>query len=103
MHQHASHFHIATGLQEVQACQELIAEYLQAGAIKELCRVELQQGAAKYLVPWRVITKWEGENPKHRPISDCRVLNTYLDPPHFKLDHWGQVSLLSAKVCGQRN
>ena len=83
--------HCDRPLQEVQACQDLIADYMKAGAINELSSMELQHGAVRYLVPWRVNSKLEGENPKHRLISDCRLLNAYLDPPHFKLDHWGQI------------
>jgi hypothetical protein len=72
--------------QECDLGMEVMKEYLQIGAAREVSSKD-----TKYLVPWFVITKQEGEKVKHRLISDCRQLNLALSPPKFRLDHWKDI------------
>jgi hypothetical protein len=66
---------------------EVILDYVKVGAAKE---VELR--GTRYLVPWFVIQKVdEAGHQKLRLISDCRKLNEFLAPPHFRLDHWRDI------------
>ena len=65
---------------------EVIHDYVKVGAAKEV-----DPKTSKYLVPWFVISKTEGEKTKHRLISDCREINQSLFPPKFKLDHWREI------------
>ena len=73
--------------QEVAAAATILREYEEAGAV---CRPP-PPFAPRYVIPWFVISKPEGEGQKHRLISDCRVLNQFLQPKHFRLDHIGNV------------
>ena len=47
---------------------------------------EIPMEGTKYLVPWFVISKMEGDTQKNRLISDCREINHYFSPKKFKLD-----------------
>ena len=71
---------------QLKAAQDLIQEYLQLGAIE---MVDLP--GTRYLIPWFVLSKPEGDHQKHRLIADCRVLNKFLCPVHFHLDHWKDI------------
>jgi len=62
-------------------------EYIQAKAAKEV-----PWEGTKYMVPWFVIQEGDSDRgTKSRLISDCRGLNTTLNPPKFKLDHWRDI------------
>ena len=84
--QHLQLKHQTKSAQEVALAMEVMTEYVQVGAAKEVSLVGTQ-----YLVPWFVITKKEGVRVKHRLISDCREINQSLSPPKFKLDHWKDI------------
>jgi hypothetical protein len=77
---------------------DLLQEYLAIGAVVELVCPQslsvpqfLDQWGVRHLVPWFVISKAEGTSQKHRLITDCRKVNRFLQAPHFKMDHWGQI------------
>ena len=72
---------------DLQAGLSVMEEYLDVQAVKEI-----QHHQAKFLVPWFTITKTEpnGEE-KIRLIADCRLLNSFLEPKSFKLDHMQQI------------
>ena len=72
-------------LEEAQALA-VLQEYAEVGAVKP---VSPDQTA--HLVPWFVITRHSGPEVKTRLISDCRELNQYMLPKHFKLDHWQHI------------
>ena len=73
--------------EETKLALEVLQEYMEAGAA-QLVPWE----GTKYLVPWFVIEKKdESGKRKLRLISDCRALNKFLNPPHFKLDHWKDI------------
>ena len=76
---------------DVAVCRCVLQDYLECGAVTAIGSLQQALPSTRYLVPWTVLSKWEGDNAKHRLISDCRVLNSFLRPPHFKLDHWGQI------------
>jgi hypothetical protein len=58
-----------------------------------VCEIPLhQQQEPKFLVPWFVLKTVDSSGKeKSRLIADCRVLNSYLQTSHFKLDHWQQI------------
>ena len=69
-----------------KAALEILPEYLEIGAVRKVSMAEV-----KFLVPWFVIRKPEGDGVKLRLISDCRKINNFLSPSHFKLDHWQNI------------
>ena len=69
-----------------KAALEILQEYLEIGAVRKVSMAEV-----KFLVPWFVIRKPEGDGVKLRLISDCRKINNFLSPSHFKLDHWQNI------------
>jgi hypothetical protein len=71
---------------QLAAAQDLIRDYLAVGAIR---KVSLP--GTRYLIPWFVLSKPEGDQLKHRLIADCRVLNRFLTPVTFRLDHWKDI------------
>ena len=71
---------------DIKLAMEVMEEYVKLGAAKE---VDLEN--SKYLVPWFVITKTEGDKIKNRLISDCREINQSLNPQKFRLDHWKEI------------
>ena len=72
--------------EQIQLAKEVLKEYLEVGAIKQIPETQ-----ARHLIPWFVIQKTEGEKTKLRLISDCRELNQYFCPRHFRLDHWSTI------------
>ena len=48
-------------------------------------------GITRHLIPWFVIAKEEHGKEKLRLISDCRTINNYFQPHHFKMDHWKNI------------
>ena len=61
------------------------------GAVKQVQQPEAQQDT-RYLVPWFVLSRPEvGGGVKHRLISDCRLINNFLDPPKFRLENWREI------------
>ena len=69
------------------ACEKIMEEYLQFGAVK---RVNWDQ--VKFLVPWFIVRKLEANGKeKVRLIADCRLLNSFLTPKCFKLENWRQI------------
>ena len=68
-------------LEESQA-MAVLQEYAEVGAVKPVSADE-----TAHLVPWFVITRHSGPEVKSRLISDCRELNQYMIPKHFKLNH----------------
>ena len=72
--------------QEEQQALKVLQEYMEVGAV-----IKNPPGPTRYLVPWFVIRKEEGGKEKLRLISDCRKLNKFLQPKHFKLDHWKNI------------
>ena len=78
--------------------QTVLKEYLEIGAVKHI-----PPEKAKFLVPWFVISKMEGQQEKLRLISDCRLINEHSDAKKFKMDHWGSIfSLLRRGMWGKR-
>ena len=72
---------------------EIMSEYLQIGAVKEV-----PLSSAKHLIPWFVVKKTESDgSQKLRLISDCRELNQYFFPEHFKMDNWKDIFPLLRK------
>ena len=71
---------------------EILQEYAEVGDVKLLdpgmSPDQMQHGG---LVPWFIISKWEGTQQKHRLITDCRALNKFMSPQPFKLDHWQHI------------
>ena len=65
---------------------QILKEYQQAGAVRE---VSLED--SKFLVPWFIVRKPEGEGEKCRLIADCRQINRFMETKHFRLDHWQQI------------
>ena len=74
-------------LKEEAAALELMAEYMQCGAATLLGEENLQASPTRFLIPWFLIVKED----KTRLIADCRTLNRFLHPPHFRLDNWGEI------------
>ena len=70
-------------VEQMQAARELVADYIKAGAVQPVA-----MEGTRYLIPWFIVSKPEGNQIKHRLISDCRVLNKFLTPKTFRLDHW---------------
>ena len=71
-------------LADIQAAEKILAEYESVGAVRKL----LPHESHHHLVPWFIIRKMEAnKKEKLRLISDCRELNQYFQPGHFKLDH----------------
>ena len=68
---------------EEQKALQVLQEYLEVGAV---CKNP--PGETKHLVPWFVISKEENGQEKLRLIADCREINQFFLPQHFKLDHW---------------
>ena len=64
----------------------LLQEYLAIGAVQPVT-----WASTKFLIPWFLIKKQEGGSQKVRMIADCRQLNKFLEPAHFRLDHWGDI------------
>ena len=72
--------------EDIKKALAVMDDYLEVKAVRLVTR---QQAA--HLVPWFVISKPEGEGEKLRLIADCRQVNKFLNPLHFKLDHWEQI------------
>ena len=69
---------------DLQKVQEILLEYLDIGAIKEIPRHE-----ARHLIPWFVLEKKDPSGDKKlRLICDCRVLNQYF--PTIRLENWAK-------------
>ena len=45
----------------------------------------------RFLVPWFIVSKKEGEGVKHRLISDCRRINQHLSCKTFRMETWNQI------------
>jgi hypothetical protein len=74
-------------LHQQKLAKTVLENFLAVGAAKKVPLAE-----AKYLVPWFVIQKVESSGrEKLRLISDCRVLNRWLTPKRFRLDHWKDI------------
>ena len=69
---------------EVAAARLLMEEYIKIGAAQV---VTSQDCPTRYLIPWFLIQK----PGKNRLIADCRVLNKFISPPHFRLDNWKEI------------
>ena len=76
---------VKSAQEEAQALQ-VLEEYMEVGAV-----IKDPPGPTKHLVPWFVISKQEQGKEKLRLISDCRIINQFFDPKHFKLDHWKNI------------
>ena len=72
--------------QEVAQALEVLSEYMEVGAV-----IKDPPGETRHLVPWFVISKQEKGKEKLRLISDCRIINQFFEPKHFKLDHWKNI------------
>ena len=68
--------------QELEAARQILQEYWEVGAVQKVSDAD-----TKYLIPWFIITKKEGQKDKVRLICDCRELNQGLHPKKFRLDH----------------
>ena len=75
-----------SALEEAQA-RTLMTEYMEYGAARLLSSQDLMVQPTRFLIPWFLIVKED----KTRLISDCRALNKFLQPPHFRLDNWGEI------------
>ena len=63
---------------DVQLATKVMEEYVQLGAAKEV-----PWAGTKYLVPWFFIQRTDPlGKEKLRLISDCREINSFLNPPH---------------------
>ena len=71
---------------EVNQALKVLEEYIQVGAV-----VKNPPGTTRHLVPWFVISKEENGKEKLRLIANCKTINNYFAPKHFKLDHWGNI------------
>lgn len=60
----------------------MVSDYQTSGEVRVV-----PPNTTRYLVPWFVISKPEGDKVKDRLICDCRQLNQYLTPKPFLLDH----------------
>ena len=65
----------------------LMEDYMDCGAARLLSKTDLKLHPSKFLIPWFLIVKED----KSRLIADCRTLNKFLHPPHFRLDNWGEI------------
>ena len=72
--------------QELAQALEVLSEYMEVGAV-----IKDPPGVTRHLVPWFVISKQEKGKEKLRVISDCRIINQFFEPKHFKLDHWKNI------------
>jgi hypothetical protein len=68
---------------DLKKVQPIVNEYLAVGALKEIWWSE----DIKFLIPWFVLSKREGDSVKDRLISDCRMLNQHLEPTPFRLEN----------------
>jgi hypothetical protein len=79
--------------EQMSAALGVMEDYIKVQAARELPATELQN--TKYLVPWLVIEKHNSESSasakKYRLISDCRKLNSALQPPKFRLESWKDI------------
>ena len=74
-------------LDELAYAREVIAEYLDIGAVSPC-----QASDLRFLVPWFVVTKLEPNGDvKRRLITNLRKINAFVTTCSFKLDHWGVV------------
>ena len=62
--------------------KEILLDYQSSGAVKLV-----DPYTTRFLVPWFVISKTEGDKIKDRLICDCRKINQFLEPKPFRLDH----------------
>ena len=83
----------APTLEQQQAALTVVQEYVSVGAATEVDIAELKDSTkTKFLVPWFIIEKASQSGPKKfRLISDCRVLNSALNPPKFRLENWKDI------------
>lgn len=72
--------------QEIEEATKILSEYQESGAV-----TPVKMAGTKYLVPWFIIVKQEGERVKKRLISDCRELNKFFTPKKFRLDNLQQI------------
>jgi hypothetical protein len=70
--------------EDQRLAQQVLREYQTVGAVK---LVGQGDPPTKFLVPWFIIQKPEGLKTKLRLITDCRRINQFYSPQHFKLDH----------------
>ena len=73
-------------VQEEQQGLKVLQEYMDIGAV-----IKHPPGTTRHLVPWFVIAKQENGAEKLRLISDCREINQFFSPKHFKMDHWRNI------------
>ena len=79
--------------QQEALAMQVLGEYMQVGAVQEV-----SPHMSKYWVPWFVIAKKEDNGKeKLRLIADCRVINQFLQPKKFTLDHWQKIFPLLRK------
>ena len=71
------------GKSEILLGTSILEDYQKVGAVKLVDKKD-----ARHLVPWFIISKLDGNQTKHRLISDCREINSYSIAKHFKMDHW---------------
>ena len=69
-------------VEETSKAREILLDYQKSGAVKVV-----DPQTSKFLVPWFVISKVEGDQVKDRLICDCRKINQFLSPRPFRLDH----------------
>ena len=69
-------------LEEICKAREILKDYQNSGAVRIVF-----PSTTRYLVPWFVISKPEGDKVKDRLTCDCRKLNQFLIPKAFRLDH----------------
>ena len=75
--------------EEEKAASQLMAEYVELGAAQPVSDMDKP---SRFLIPWFLIRKADvGGGEKVRLIADCRQLNRFLFPPHFRLDHWADI------------
>lgn len=72
--------------EQIAQCQKLLKDYQTIGAVKQ---VSLE--GTKFLVPWFVLAKQEGEKEKLRLICDCREINQHLETKPFRLENWRDI------------
>ena len=84
--------------EEVLLADSVLSGYMDSGAVMKLpipsgqsltdfcCSQDI-----RFLVPWFIVSKKEGEGVKHRLISDCRRINQHLSCKTFRMETWNQI------------
>jgi hypothetical protein len=74
-------------MEDQKEAHNILKEYQEVGPIREV-----PHHGTRYLVPWFIIRKREPSGQeKTRLICDCRLINKFLHPTHFRLDNLSNI------------